>query len=211
MAFHTKECIIQDGRNWIEHYHHSELDGEQLWGSTFQMLDFYLKSNPDEVSEELESLHIVLIMIEKTRLKLQMEEFGTTSHYLHSLFVLRHYFKNSASYPSTDIIKGDIQNRINAFHNKGILETWAEAYVMDPLSITEPVDISGYVVIEAVYGGKDSEVWQCFQDEAKALDEEVGPIKFWQKMFDKHGHLSSLENTIRSASPNQPRIIILIE
>ena len=167
------------------------------------MLDFYLKSNPDDRREELVALQNVLEMIEKTRLKLQMEEFGTTSHYSHSLFVLRHYFKNSASYPSTDIIKGDIQNRINAFHNNGILETWAEAYVMDPVSIISPIELSEYVeldaVIDDVYDGKDSEVWQCFQDEAKALDEEVRPIKFWKILFDKHDHLSSLVSKVRSS------------
>jgi len=147
-------------RNWIEHYHHSELDGEQLWGSTLKRLEFYLKSNPndegDEGREELESLHIVLNMIEKGSLQLEMSQFGTTSRYLHCLFVLRDYFKNSASYPSTDIIRNDIEQRINYFKNEDILEVWAEAYVMDPISIISPVDLSGYVeldaVIEAVYG-----------------------------------------------------------
>ena len=88
------------------------MDGEQLWGSTLKMLDFYLKSNPDEGDEgreELESLHVVLNMINNGRLKLQTSEFGITSRYSHFLLVSFNYFKNSASYPSTDIIRNDIE------------------------------------------------------------------------------------------------------
>ena len=136
-------------------------------------------------------------------LKLQTSAFGTTSRYLHSLFVLWDYFKNSASYPSTDIIRNDIEQGINYFKNEDILEVWAEAYVMDPISITEPVDISGYVnmvpVIEDVYGGKDSKSYQIFQAEAKNVDEEVGPIQFWQKMFAIHHLPDPFKRRVRAA------------
>jgi len=106
------------------------------------MLEFYLKSNPDEGDEgreELESLHVALNMIDKGRLQLQMSQFGTTSRYLHCLFVLRDYFKNSASYPSTDIIRNDIEQRINYFKHEDILEVWVVSYALDPISVTEHV------------------------------------------------------------------------
>jgi len=204
MAFRTDETVLTDVRKWIEDNHPTELDieCERLWGTTLKMLEFYL-SKTTGAGEELESLHIVLKMIEKGRLHLQTSEFGTTSLYFHFLFVLHHFLQSLTSYPSTDIIRIDIEERIEYFHNNGILEIWAETYVMDPVSIISPVDLSGYVeldaIIDDVYDGKDSEVWQYFQNEAKALDEEVRPIQFWQMMFASYHLPDPFKRRVRAA------------
>jgi len=66
-------------------------------------------------------------------------------------------------------------NRIEFFRNEDILEVWAEAYALDPISVKESVTFPEFLeldaVIEDVYGGEGSESYQIFQDEVKAFDE----------------------------------------